>query len=56
MNIVTHYDFPPLPIRSYDWSAVTSNYEPGDQIGYGATEAEAIEDLKEKLEMVEDSQ
>ena len=57
-KIVTHHVFPPIPDRSYDWSAVDENtYEPGDQdgetgmyhgggiIGWGATEAEALADL-----------
>jgi len=51
MNIVTSHDCPPLPIRSYDWSAhIKGQEEPGDPIGYGATEAEAIEDLLWKVE------
>ena len=57
-KIVTHHVFPPIPIRSFDWSAYDENtYEPGDQdgetgfyhggglVGWGATEAEAIADL-----------
>lgn len=50
----TSFDYPPIPVRSMDWSAVTDNYDADcDQdgffstspIGHGATEQEAIDDL-----------
>lgn len=44
-KIITTYDFPPIPVRDYDWSAVREDYEDGDAIGYGKTEEEAIKDL-----------
>lgn len=50
MNIQTTHLYPPIPDRRFDWSAVSSNYEPGDPIGYGATEHEAIADLCELLD------
>jgi hypothetical protein len=50
MTIVTHYDPKPIPPRQFDWTAVTDSYEPGHPIGYGATEAEAIADLREQME------
>jgi hypothetical protein len=50
MKIITHYDPKPMPLRTCDWSATTDNYEPFDPVGFGATEAEAIADLKEQLE------
>lgn len=50
MKIRTSFDYPPIPIRDVDWSAVTDDYEPGHPIGRGATEEEAIADLKEQLE------
>lgn len=40
----------PIPTDRFDWSAITDDYEPGDPIGFGATEAEAIADLEEQLE------
>jgi hypothetical protein len=46
----THHEYPPIPIRSFDWSAVLDDYEPGCPIGYGATEQEAIADLMEQLD------
>lgn len=43
--VVTNYDYPPIPIRTMDWSAVTDDYEPGHPIGHGPTEADAVMDL-----------
>lgn len=51
--IKTHYDPPPIPYRGMDWTAVddrTYGGDPGDPVGYGATEAAAVADLLEKLE------
>lgn len=59
MKILTSYDFPPIPDRSMDWSAITDNYDcdadqdgffSTDPVGYGRTEAEAIADLLEQIE------
>lgn len=50
MNIITSYDYPPIPIRSFDWSATLESYEPGDVIGQGKTESDAIRDLLEQIE------
>jgi len=44
-KIITSYDYPPIPIRDYDWSAIRDDYEPGDLIGTGRTEQDAIDDL-----------
>ena len=49
-RIDTRYDHPPIPIRSRDWSATTEYYEPGGPIGHGATEEEAIADLKQQID------
>lgn len=47
-QIKTHYDPPPIPVRDHDWSAYDyDTYDEDMPVGYGATEAEAIEDLKE---------
>lgn len=48
--IETSYDPKPIPTTRFDWSAITVDYEPGDPVGHGATEAEAIADLKEQME------
>lgn len=52
MKIVTRYDPKPIPIRTADWLAVDDDtYDgPGSPIGCGATEQEAIDDLKDQLE------
>lgn len=49
-RIDTRYDHPPIPIRSRDWSATTEYYAPGGPIGHGATEEEAIADLKQQID------
>lgn len=56
MKIVTNHDFPPIPDRRWDWSAIDSNtYDGADdssnrnQVGHGATEQEAIDNLMEIL-------
>jgi len=51
MNIVTTYDPPPIPIRDFDWSAyVEGEYDIGQPIGHGKTEADAIADLITQIE------
>jgi len=60
IHLTTTAQFPPIPTRAYDWSAIDSNtYDADcDQDGYfskspqgtGATEAEAIGDLLDQLE------
>lgn len=57
MKIVTSYDYPPIPDRSCDWSAIDEDtYDgapdthPACPIGRGATEAEAIADLLALME------
>lgn len=58
-KIITEYDPKPIGSRNFDWSAVEDGYEPGDAtddgylpgdpVGYGATEQDAIDDLKEQI-------
>lgn len=50
MKIDTHFCYPPIPIRNYDWCATLDGYEPGCLIGFGATEQEAVDDLKNQVE------
>lgn len=50
VKLETSHARPPIPNRKYDWSAVTSDYEPGHPIGNGASEDAAIADLIEQLE------
>lgn len=49
MKINTRCIYPPIPLRSFDWEAVTDDYDGGDPIGFGRTEEEAIADLREQL-------
>ncbi len=57
MNIRTDYWRKPIPTDAYDWSAVDDDTYDGapdsgnrNQVGYGATEAEAVADLMEQLD------
>jgi hypothetical protein len=53
MKIKTSFDYPPIPVRSFDWSAIDTDTYDGDPrspIGYGATEQEAIGDLLSQME------
>jgi len=45
-KIQTHNGSPPVPSNQFNWSAADYDYEPGYPVGYGATEAEAIADLR----------
>ena len=44
-KIVTEFVYPPIPVRTCDWSAVIDGYDEGDPIGRGPTEMAAISDL-----------
>ena len=44
-KIVTHYVYPPIPWRDFDWCAFRDGEEEKGGYGYGKTEAEAIADL-----------
>ena len=52
-TIKTSHQFPPIPIRSFDWLAYFEGDEEGPQ-GWGPTEAEAIADLTENYDAPED--
>lgn len=49
-KIITHYEYPPIPVRTMDWVAYFDGDEEGGPRGWGATEAEAILDLKENYD------
>jgi len=53
MTIKTSYDYPPIPIRTFDWSAWDETLDEDSIIGHGETEIEAIKDLLEKLNEAE---
>ena len=42
-KINTEHIYPPIPTRQFDWQATFDGYEPGDSIGTGYTEQEAID-------------
>ena len=49
-KIVTEHIFPPIPNRTFDWLAWIDGNEEDGPYGYGKTEQEAIEWLKECLQ------
>jgi hypothetical protein len=50
-KIITDYVCPPIPTSRYDWCAWFEDDEPDSHgnmlVGWGATEEDAIEDLRE---------
>jgi hypothetical protein len=48
--IKTQFTYPPIPSRAYDWSAWVDGQEEHGPYGHGATEADAINDLRDQLE------
>ena len=60
IKIRTSFNYPPIPVRSFDWSAVDDNTYDCDcdqegffsisPVGHGATEQDAIDDLLDQLE------
>jgi hypothetical protein len=50
MKIRTSHIYPPIPIRSFDWSAIDDDtYDYDSPIGYGPTEPAAIADLLQQI-------
>lgn len=49
MKIITEHIYTPTTVRCFDWAATLDDYEPGDPVGRGTTEQEAIDNLKELL-------
>lgn len=57
-KICTEYWPKPIPLRQFDWIAVTDDYDWAPDarpmpVGYGRTEAEAIADLQAQIDEVE---
>lgn len=48
-KIITVHQFPPIPIRDFDWAAYCDGWEPGEPYGEGPTEEAAIAALKEAI-------
>jgi hypothetical protein len=47
--------YPPIPIRAFDWQAIDDDTYDGAEdshcpIGHGATEQEAVDDLRRQIE------
>ena len=49
-KIITENCYPPIPTRQFDWVAYYDGEEESGSRGYGATEQDAIDDLKENAE------
>jgi hypothetical protein len=50
-EITLSFDYPPIPVRDFDWSAIDRNsYEPGAPIGRGPTAEAALRDLLDQIE------
>lgn len=55
MKIKTNFDYPPIPTRKFDWSAIDEDTYDGVEdshcpVGRGATEIDAIRDLLDQME------
>jgi len=51
MTIKTSFVYPPIPSRDSDWMAYLDGHEENTRLqGWGRTEAEAIAELKERIE------
>jgi hypothetical protein len=51
MTLSTWHEYPPIPIRRFDYGAVDDDtYEPGCPIGWGETPEAAIADLMAQIE------
>jgi hypothetical protein len=51
--IITRFVYPPIPIRSFDWSAVEEDYDEGRPTGWGATEAEACRQIRTNQRVID---
>jgi hypothetical protein len=47
-DIIIRFEHPPIPDRSFDYSASRSSYDEGDPIGRGPTPIAALADLLEQ--------
>jgi hypothetical protein len=60
MKIKTWHEYPPIPIREFDYGAIDEDtYDPdpgckGCIVGWGVTPEAAIADLKEQLDVLGD--
>lgn len=47
-TVIIRHEPPPIPDRNFDWHATRDGYEPGDPVGSGRNETEALWDLLDK--------
>jgi hypothetical protein len=55
MIVRTSPQYPPIPVRDFDWQAYEPGYEPGDALGHGATEEQAIAELLAAMDLPADT-
>jgi hypothetical protein len=48
-TIITSQINPPIPVRQFDWCAFYDGEEEAGNYGYGATQAEAIQDFRDNF-------
>jgi hypothetical protein len=53
-KIIAWFEYPPIPVRQFDWGAYYEGHEESGPYGWGATEAEAINDLTDNHEAPDD--
>ena len=51
--IITNHDYPPIPIRTMDWSAHDEDCEESGPYGHGPTMQAAIDDLLDNYDAPE---
>ena len=49
-EIESHFEYPPIPIRNFDWVTHIVGAEPGDIFGWGRTKDDSIADFWEQWE------
>jgi len=50
LTVKVSWDFPPVPVRSHDWSAYFDGREEAGPWGHGETHEAALADLYEQLD------
>lgn len=52
--VVLSFEYPPVPVRGWDWMAYVEGREECGPQGWGATRQQAVDDLLERIEEEED--
>ncbi len=53
-SILTVFVCPPIPVRSFDWSACETDADEDSPIGWGRTADESIADLLQQIKEARD--